>query len=207
MHEKILVLAPHVDDESLSCGGTIARMVDEGRKVTVSAFSRAEISLQEPYTPEAITREFFEAIYQLGCPGHILDFRTRDFHLSRQDILDTMLYLKQTLKPDLVICPSLGDIHQDHKVIADEACRAFWDSDIWCFEAPRKCRDFKPRVYVRLEDSHMVRKMAAIDCYSSQLEKDNFPGQSGVINGSARLRGIQCGAKFAEAFECVQMMV
>ena len=40
--KKVLVVAPHTDDAEFGCGGTIARMIDEGLDVHIAAFSACE---------------------------------------------------------------------------------------------------------------------------------------------------------------------
>jgi len=205
--KKVLILAPHVDDETLGCGATIARFIEEGRDCRVVAFSKAVVSLPPPHNEDSVTKEFFAATKILGCSAQIYNYPTRDFDLNRQDILDSMIQLRDSLRPDLVICPSLGDMHQDHKIVAEQACRAFWDTSIIGFESIRKCKKFDARIFTSVSLKHMTKKLAAIHCYESQLEKEHFPGQPNAIMGQARMRGLQCGTEHAEAYECIQMVV
>jgi LmbE family N-acetylglucosaminyl deacetylase len=206
MH-NVLVLAPHVDDESIGCGATIARFVEEGLSVRVAAFSKAVISLPDGVTEQQVTDEYFRAIGRLGCIGHIYNYPTRDFDLNRQDFLDTMVQMREAYEPDLVICPSLNDMHQDHQIIAEQACRAFWDVSVVGFESVRKCKRFDARVYIPVALEHVTRKMEAVQCYESQSIKELFPGDPNYVMSQARLRGLQIGEPLAEAFECVQMRV
>ena len=204
---RALVLAPHVDDETLGCGATIARFIEEGRDCRVVAFSKAVVSLPPPHNEDSVTKEFFAATKILGCSAQIYNYPTRDFDLNRQDILDSMIQLRDSLRPDLVICPSLGDMHQDHKIVAEQACRAFWDRSIWGFESILKCRKFVANLYVPVTLIHMNKKMEAAQMYGSQLSKDQLQGQPDVLKSQAKLRGMQCGADLAEAFEAIQVII
>lgn len=204
---NVLVLAPHIDDESLGCGATISKFVEEGKTVRVVAFSKAGISLPDGFTEDDITNEFFEALKILGCHGNICNYPTRDFDLNRQDILDTMIYMKEQENPDLVICPSLNDMHQDHQVIAQEAARAFWNTTILSFESVRKCKRFEATAFIRTSFQQMTRKLEAVQCYKSQIEKEFFPGDPSCLLNQGRLRGLQAGSQFAEAYEVIQWMV
>jgi LmbE family N-acetylglucosaminyl deacetylase len=204
---RILVLAPHIDDESLGCGATIARLSEEGRDCRVVAFSKAVVSLLPPHTEESVTQEFFNALKILGVKGQIFNYPTRDFDLNRQDILDSMILMREDYDPDLIICPALSDMHQDHQIVAQEACRAFWDRSILGFESIRKCKKFDAKVYAPVSLEHVTKKLEAVQCYGSQMDKDFFPGQPNVVMSQARLRGLQCGTNMAEAFECLQLMV
>lgn len=207
MLSDVLVLAPHVDDEAIGCGGTIARITESHVTVHVAAFSTAEISLPEGYDEGDIKAEFFNSCQALGALGSIFNYETRRLHEARQDILDTMIWLRERWDPDLVICPSLKDAHQDHKVIAEEAARAFWKTNILAFESVRKCKEFYPKVWISLTEEQLYKKLQAIECYHSQSEKPFFPGCNGSVVGLAKVRGFQCGQQYAEAFECVQMVL
>jgi len=118
-----------------------------------------------------------------------------------------MIQMREDYKPDLVICPTLGDRHQDHQIVAEQACRAFWDRSIWGFESILKCRKFVANLYVPVTLIHMTKKMEAAQMYGSQLSKDHFPGQPDVLMSQAKLRGMQCGADLAEAFEAIQVII
>ena len=95
--ETILVLAPHTDDAELGCGATIARLVEEGKKVFVAAFSTAEESLPPGMPPDTLKREFCEAMPILGVPLSqlsIYDFTVRRLSYHRQEVLEEMVSLR-----------------------------------------------------------------------------------------------------------------
>ena len=126
--QRALVLAPHTDDGEFGCGGTMARLVEEGVEVRYVAFSIATRSLPEGFPPDTLAREVREATAELGIPEshltvHDLDVRT--FPERRQEILELLVATWEDWKPDVVFQPSLHDIHQDHQTIAQEGLRAF----------------------------------------------------------------------------------
>src|SRR4030095_9281339 len=87
--ERVLVLAPHTDDGEFGCGGTMARLVEEGADVRYVAFSIATRSLPEGFPPDTLAREVREATAELGIPESQLtvhDFEVRTFPDRRQDI-------------------------------------------------------------------------------------------------------------------------
>lgn len=204
---KMLVLAPHIDDETLGCGGTIAKYSEEDYYVEVVAFSNAWNSLPDGYSRDNIKTEYRNAARELGCCGHLLDFQTRVFASQRQEILDEMLYWKKAVDPDIVIAPSLYDIHQDHRVVAEEACRAFFDRTLWGFESIKKCKEFRAGVYVELSSDQIRKKIAAALCYNSQRVKEWFPGEPETIEAQARVRGMQINTDLAEAFQCIHTVI
>ena len=52
--QTVIILAPHTDDAELGCGGTIARFLEEGKKMYVAAFSTARASLPEGANPDQL---------------------------------------------------------------------------------------------------------------------------------------------------------
>ena len=66
--ERVLVLAPHTDDGEFGCGGTMARLVDEGSDVRYVAFSIATKSLPEGFPPDTLAREVRDATAEIGIP-------------------------------------------------------------------------------------------------------------------------------------------
>src|SRR6185369_8039993 len=114
---RALVLAPHTDDGEFGCGGTIARLVEQGRSVTYVAFSAAEKSVPKEFPDDVLRTEVKAATARLGIPEKDLQighFEVRDFPRQRQEILDWMIRLRDEVAPDVVFLPSAHDIHQDH---------------------------------------------------------------------------------------------
>lgn len=207
-YERIIVLAPHTDDGELGCGGTISKLCKLHKEVYYVAFSTCRRSLPPEIPEDTLEKEVKEATKILGIkPENLIlfDFDVRSFPQFRQEILDTMLQLKEKIKPDLVIAPSQLDIHQDHQTISNESIRAFKDISIWGYEMPWNNLSFNTRCFVKLEEENITAKMKALSAYKSQeyrkyLNKD-------FIYGLATTRGVQVNTKYAEAFEIVRLVV
>jgi LmbE family N-acetylglucosaminyl deacetylase len=89
---RVLVLAAHTDDGEFGCGGTIARLLDEGVEVRYVAFSTATKSLPEGFPPDALAREVEEATAALGITNlAVHDFDVRTFPERRQEILELLI--------------------------------------------------------------------------------------------------------------------
>ena len=149
--KRALVLAPHTDDGEFGCGGTMARLVEQGVEVRYVAFSIATKSLPEGFAPDTLAREVREATAELGIPDANLDvhdFDVRTFPVHRQDILELLIALWEEWSPDVVFQPSLHDVHQDHQVIAAEGLRAFKRTTILGYEIPWNNFDFAYQAYV-----------------------------------------------------------
>ena len=200
--QRVLVLAPHTDDGEFGCGGTMARLVEGGCEVRYVAFSIATRSLPDGFPPDTLAREVREATSELGIPeSHLTvhDFEVRTFPSVRQDILEILVALNADLRPDLVLTPSLGDIHQDHETLARESMRAFKRTTLLGYEIPWNCFAFRRDAYVALEQHHLDAKVAALGHYRSQQHR-NYANEE-YIRNLARTHGIESGRELAEVFE------
>ena len=206
--KKILVLAPHTDDGELGCGGTIAKAISNGTSVTYVALSSAEKSLPTGFPPGTLEKELFEATGILGIPKeHVvcLDFEVRHFSTHRQAILEELFRLKKDLDPDLVFAPSLYDLHQDHKVVAEECRRIFKRTTMLGYEMPWNNISFDTFAFSILKREHVDKKIQALQCYKSQGHKEYF--QENFIESLAITRGVQINSRYAEAFEVVRWIM
>jgi LmbE family N-acetylglucosaminyl deacetylase len=199
---RAVVLAPHTDDGEFGCGGTIARLVEGGADVHYIAFSTASRSLPPGFSEDTLLHEVRAATAELAIPPENLtvhDFEVRTFPTVRQDILEILVDMNARLEPDLVLMPSLGDIHQDHETIAKEGVRAFKRTTLLGYEIPWNCFEFRQQAYVSLEPHHLDRKVAALKRYESQQHR-NYANEE-YIRNVARTRGIESGRELAEVFE------
>jgi len=199
---RALVLAPHTDDGEFGCGGTIARLVEAGADVHYMAFSTASRSLPAGFPEDTLLHEVRAATAELGITRDRLtvhDFEVRTFPTVRQEILEILVDTNSSLQPDIVLMPSLGDIHQDHETIAREGMRAFKRTTLLGYEIPWNCFQFRQQAYVGLEQHHVDRKVAALHRYESQQHR-NYANEE-YIRNVARTRGIESGRELAEVFE------
>jgi LmbE family N-acetylglucosaminyl deacetylase len=204
---RVLVLAPHTDDGEFGCGGTIARLVEREVEVRYVAFSIATKSLPPGFPPDTLAREVREATSEIGIPLEGLavhDIEVRTFPEHRQEILELLIGIWEEWPPDAVLQPSLGDIHQDHQVVAAEGLRAFKRTTVLGYEIPWNSLNFNYQAYVALEQRHVERKVAALARYASQQHR-NYANPDYIWN-LARTRGINVGRELAEAFEVYRLV-
>ncbi len=204
---KVLVLAPHTDDGEFGCGGTLARMVENGTEIRYVAFSIATRSLPEGFPPDTLAREVREATSELGIPESQLtvhDFEVRAFPEHRQEILELLIELWEDWKPDAVLQPSVRDIHQDHQVIAAEGLRAFKRTTILGYEIPWNNFNFDYQAYFALDKEHVERKVRALAKYESQQHRRYSDPE--YIWNVARTHGINVNREYAEVFEVYRVV-
>lgn len=204
----LLVLAPHTDDGEIGCGGLISLAVEQGVTVYYVAFSSARISLPKDAPADTLITEVKAATKILGIPEDnviLFDYPTRRMPEFRQDILDDMISLRERLKPDLILTPSLNDIHQDHHTVAHETLRCFKKQSILCYEEPWNNIAFASQCFVKLDERHIEKKIQALQCYESQKRRTYLTEDS--IRSMAKMRGTQLEGGYAEAFEVVRWMI
>ena len=207
MKENILVLAPHTDDGEFGCGGTIARLLEEGHNVYYVAFSTCRASVPVGERADILAIELREAMKVFGISDShtfVLDYPVRNFSAHRQAILDDMLSIAKKTSPTKVFAPSIHDIHQDHKVIAEEAMRAFKKTNLFAYEVPWNNFTFSNQAYYRLEKRHIEIKRKAIECYKTQQSRAY--SSEDFTYGQMRVHGVQVGCEYAEVFEIVRMI-
>lgn len=206
--ERVLILAPHTDDGEFGCGGSIARFLEMGHEVFYIAFSAAEASLPPDVPSDTLRREVREALKVMEVPESnlvILNYPVREFPQHRQDILQDMINFGKEIRPSMVMMPSTHDTHQDHQVVAAEGFRAFKKITLLGYELPWNNLSFTTNVFVRLEERHLQKKIAAISCYSSQQGRSYASGD--FLRSLAKIRGTQIGLEFAESFETLREVI
>jgi len=206
--KNVFVLAPHTDDGELGAGGTIAKLIEFGANVFYFAFSTAEESVAEGLPEDILKTEVMEATHRLGIPNEnviIYNYKVRKLNYVRQEILEDLILHKDRLFPDLVLMPSLNDIHQDHETIAREGLRAFKNSTILGYELIWNNLTFDTTSFVNLEKRHVQAKVDALAAYESQ--KTRFYMSSDFIFSLAQTRGVQIGVEYAESFEVVRWIL
>ncbi len=208
MYKNILILAPHTDDGEFGCGGSIAKFLEEGCIVHYVAFSTAKKSVPEGLPQDILEKEVKKATVKLGIKPEnliIYGFEVRKLNYIRQDILEELIKLKKSLKPDLIFVPSPEDLHQDHATVAAEGIRAFKHSTILAYEVPWNNLTFKNQCFIKLKERHIKKKNLALQEYNSQ--KTRYYANSNFIYSLAKTRGVQVNTDYAEAFEVIRWIM
>lgn len=208
MFKRILVLSPHTDDGELGCGGSIAKLAGEGKEVYYAALSTCEKSVPKGYPSNILETEVKAATKTLGIkPENLMlyNFPVRDFPEHRQEILDTLLSIREKVKPDIVFTPSSFDTHQDHQAVRQETLRAFKMCSILGYEQPWNNITFNTTAFVPLSEKDLKKKIDALLCYNSQKGRTYLSDE--FIKSLARTRGVQVNTEYAETFEVIRWVI
>lgn len=206
--KRILVLAPHPDDGEFGCGGTLAKWKDSGAELYYIAFSNCEQSVPKEFSKDILSTELKNATGVLGVAAgnlQLLNYEVRKFNSARQEILEELVKVRKSISPEIVFMPSFDDFHQDHLTIAQEGVRAFKHSTILSYEVPWNNTSFKTVCFSKLDEAQLTKKIQAVCKYESQAFRSYATPD--FITSLAKVRGVQAGTTYAEAFDVVRLHV
>jgi LmbE family N-acetylglucosaminyl deacetylase len=202
---RVLVVFAHPDDETLGCGGTMARLVDEGHDVQALLTLRRSDPRGVAHW-DAIVRDFHAAADVIGFEPVLCAplIEERDADAEVRDLHEAVLPYVEWAETVLTHWP--GDVHQVHRTVAravEIATRPFRRRrNVYSFEVPTSTdQSFSPafagQMYVAMDEVHAERKVRAMACYSTESAPGRRPED---LRRRLELRGAEIGAEYAEAF-------
>lgn len=201
--ESVLVLSAHTDDMELGAGGLIRKLVENGVRVKSIVFSDCQKSVDTSRYPlDILRKECLAAAEHLGITDvTIHEFEVREFPHDRQLILEEIYSARKETHYDLVLSPWQGDLHQDHRIVAEEALRAFMktDTSILAYPIPGNCPGFIPQVYFPLNEDDIAMKIEMLRKYESQVSRRDY-FEIHAIKGLMNYYGLHICKDYAEAF-------
>ncbi|MHB1193050.1 MAG: PIG-L deacetylase family protein [Longimicrobiales bacterium] len=216
---KTLVVAPHPDDETLGCGGTLLRRKEEGGEIAwlivtgISSDSGWHVERVRCREVEIsrVTEIFgFAQVFNLGLPATRLD------QVPMGELVVRFSEVFRAFQPNEVLVPHRGDVHSDHSVSFDatSACvkwfRYPFVRRVLAYETLSETefgldpsRAFHPNVFVDIS-GFLEGKLEAMKIYESELAAFPFPRSPQAISSLAALRGANSGFAAAEAFQLLR---
>ncbi|WP_372518963.1 PIG-L deacetylase family protein [Candidatus Ruminimicrobiellum ovillum] len=164
--KKMLVIAPHQDDESIGCGGTLIKHTKAGGKLEIAfCTSGGEKRLYEAK----------DAAKLLGSRrNHFLQFDIRSLYKNTSLLAERLTELFNRVEPDMVFLPFMIDNHQDHVAISRAFSKAYKNKAINCLVyAYSVWTTLIPNVVVDISE-HWEQKRQAIDCYKTQTATRDY---------------------------------
>ena len=216
---KVLVIAPHPDDEIIGVGGTIAKRVACGDEVYVCVVTKGIPPIFNEAFIEQDRKECREADQLLGVKETIfLDFPAVMLEtVPRYQFNGKIGDVVQRIKPDEVYIPHRGDMQIDHQMVVDAAMVALrpkYDhivKRIYAYETlsetgwniPNTMNEFIPTVYEDISD-FIEKKIKAMSIFQSQIAEYPSARSLGAIEALAKYRGSTVNAKAAEAYSLIR---
>lgn len=211
---KVLVVAPHPDDEVLGCGGTIIKHVKSGDEVYLCVVTKS-------YTPDWTENYIKKEMEELGGSSKVLGIKETfllDLPAVKLDLLgqkkinDSLFDVFEKIRPECLYIPFYGDINKDHRCISEAALVAArprpeqYIKKIIAYEVPSSTEwgalagnYFKPNLYSDIS-SVFEKKKESMSCYKTQLKDYPHPRSLDGIEILAKKRGMEAGLKYAESF-------
>jgi N-acetylglucosamine malate deacetylase 1 len=219
MNSRVLVIAPHPDDEVLGCGGAIARHADQGDEVQILVMTRGAAELYPLDHEEEVRQEAKSAHAVLGVANVcFLDFPAPKLDtIPGYQLADAIASVIRNFQPQTVYLPHRGDIHVDHQkvyqatLVAARPINRCSVRQLLCYETlsetewapPWSDTAFVPNVFVNISD-YLDLKLKAMHCYQSELQSAPHPRSIQAIETLAKLRGTTVNLPAAEAFMLVR---
>jgi LmbE family N-acetylglucosaminyl deacetylase len=216
---KVLVIAPHMDDEVLGCGGTIRRHVTAGDDVIVCIVTQR--AYNHEYDHELISREKDACHRARDILGYneivFLDLPDEKLDQSQIDIIVPLEETVNEYRPDIVYLPHRGDNNQDHRAVFEAvrvACRPYaagGASTLRVYEVPSSTDivplyaewPFLSNYYVDIS-AVLEDKLKAMACYEAESRPFPHPRSQKGLRTYAMKRGIESGLSAAEAFMVIR---
>ena len=219
--KRVLVVAPHPDDETLGVGGTIAKYSAQGDEVFVLMVSGHLPPIYSRKAYEETVSEAYSAFSVLGVK------KSEFLEIPATMIGDQPLHqvngriskVVNDFNPHIVLCP-YPDRHIDHRLVFDSVMvatrpvgvgknikivAAYETLSETHWNAPHIEPNFTPNWVVDISD-HISKKLNALECYKSQISE--FPGPRSIeaVEALAKFRGTQAGFGFGEGLHIVRMI-
>ena len=199
---RVLFIGAHPDDIELGCGALIARIAPETEVMCVTLSDN-----QKNPALQNVKAENLKSMATLGVPeDHVVigSFETRRFPHARQEILENLIDINHSFRPDLVFTHTKADIHQDHSTATKETLRAFRGVTVLGFDVLRSSYGFFPHFLVEVSKEDVDKKLAALACYKTYEKKYYFDPE--ITRSTAIRHGALAERPFAEGFDILRIV-
>jgi|SRR3989338_3606515 len=215
---KVLVIAPHPDDEILGCGGTIAKHTSQRDRVFLCIVTTT-------YPPRWSDKFRKNRLLEIKEANAALDIKKTYFLnlptvklnvLPHHQLADSISDVVKKTKPDILYIPHLGDLNKDHRLVFEASlvvARPYSQDHrikkILSYETPSETEwgqpltPFLPNTYVDITRTFKT-KLAAMKSYKSELRPYPHPRSLKFLEILAKKRGAEVGFKLAEAFTLIR---
>ena len=212
---RVVVIAPHNDDEILGVGGTMAKLVKQGHEVIVCEVTAGELDNEMVQLQK---REAIASHERMGVKTYFMDLPVVGLReMPTWELNEAFRTHLLALAPDIVFLPHKGDMHIDHRMTVEAAMVALRPvtfpnlKAIYAYEAlsetewniPSQENAFQPTLYVDITDEMDV-KLEAMKCHASQLCAYPHPRSLEAIKALAMHRGSTVCKRYGEAFMVIR---
>ncbi len=224
---KILVIAAHPDDDILGCGGTLSKMSESGCDIRVVFIAEGTTCRFQPGHPvKEINSEISKREKYARDALSILGIENVCFHnlpcgkLDQFPVLEINKIIEKEIKlfcPDTILSHSSVDANSDHRRINESIIMATrpgalnFVERVLCFEVLSSTEwkfsnSFLPNYFVQLRKKDVEKKIESMKQYKSEMGDFPFPRSEEGMLAMLKVRGMQSGSEYAEAFEILRII-
>lgn len=199
----LLAVGAHPDDIEIGAGGALLHLAES--HPGVSARYLVMTGSAERRIEASNAARAFLPVDDLNIELHNLPEGRLPAESAR--VKEVLEGVAREFSPDVIVGPCRRDAHQDHRTIAEIIPTVFRDSLYLAYEIPKWDGDLgQPTMYYPLSTEMAHRKVELLHKnFPSQRDRDWWDDE--VFLGLARLRGMECRARYAEAFVCVKAKI
>jgi N-acetylglucosamine malate deacetylase 1 len=218
--KKTLIIAPHLDDETIAVGGTIKKLSKAKMQVQVVIVGGHLPPLYNKKSYLVTKNESEKALKILGVKKvYYLDLPALEFHKDCYQTMNSKINsIMNKFNPTAVFIP-FPDRHIDHRTVFDCAMvntrpnKVKHPKFVLSYEtlsethwnAPYIEANFTPDFFVNIDET-IKDKIKALKCYQSQI-KNNLSRSVKAVESLAAFRGSQNGCSYAEGFKLIRAIV
>lgn len=200
---KVLIIAPHADDEVLGTGGAIQWHKSNGDDVYVVVIANRIIDHKIDENYFAQTKQIAYKVKKLLKINEYFFCDLIDEHLE-DSLMKIILAIQDkidSIKPDIVYIPNKDDSNQDHRAV-HQACRVTCRSvdKILMYEVPSSTTYFNHNFYIEITEEILNKKIEAMSYYKGETRDYPNPRSFEGLKVFAKMRGIESNKNFAESF-------
>lgn len=199
---SVVVLGAHCDDIAIGAGGTLLTLCQANPGIRVDALVLSGGGTAREDEERAALAAF--------CPGADLEVTVHKLPDGRlpahwDEAKSALEELRGRTDPDLILAPRTDDAHQDHRGLATLVPTAFRDHLVLGYEIVKWDADLgRPTTYQPLSAEIAEKKVSLLQQhYPSQRHRPWYDREAFL--GLARIRGIECHARYAEAFHVTKL--
>jgi LmbE family N-acetylglucosaminyl deacetylase len=195
---RVVAIGAHPDDIEIGAGGLLLSLAEANPGLRLHYVLLTGASPRHAEARAAAAAFLPDALVTFAM-HELPDGRLPARWNEAKEILEVAA---RELSADLVLAPSREDAHQDHRTVAELVPTAFRNALALHYEIPKWDGDLgRPGVYVPMAEPTARRKVELLnECFPSQKHHDWWDDE--LFLGLARLRGMECRVRYAEAFWC-----
>lgn len=217
---KVLIVSAHADDETLGCGGTILKHLNNGDEVhwmlatnpsKLIGMSSSEIDSRKKQVDKVRAEYNFSSYCNLGL------IAAEVFACNKFEVINNISKFMNNIRPNIVYLPFRDDIHSDHREVFDlvfsctKSFRFPFLKEIYMmeilseteFSANTTDNAFIPNTFVDVSQ-FLEKKIEIMNIYQNEVEYHPFPRSIRNIKALATFRGATAGVEYAESFVLIK---